>query len=980
MNTYKKIISTMIILMIIVQMFMLNISSVNAVEKSNVEKIVEIAKNEIGYFETTYSDGSFYSKYGDWYGYPNQPWCAMFVSWCANQAGISSNVIPKFSSCNKGREWFANKDLWRTKDNYSPKAGDIVFLNNCTHVGIVEKYDDGIVYTIEGNASDENGENFGVRQRIYSLSSEKITGFGIPDLNILSTFNGVATKKSPAYMLPDNTSQTVWEVWQDDELEVLCSVGNYYLVMYPFLNTGKFVCAYVEKSAVNISGDIPTSEEFFYIDKKGITLGQTNLYHNPSNSSLLSNSGEDKRIRSVLSENINVNVLFERDGYYFVESNGITGFANSDNIEFDIKETVANKINIGDVNFDGIINILDATIIQKYVVELVSFNADQFICADVDGSNEINIIDATLVQKHIAELISDFPVNGQGTTKPPLETIPTTISHNINIESINLPNSFNVYLNEEKTLKYTFSPQNANKKNIYWLSADESIASITSDGVITGNSLGTTKIIAFTTNGVRSECSVTVCKRNIEAQSITIDNTNPNILNNGDTFKLNATVYPADTTDKSVVWSSSNPDVASVDGNGLVTAKTAGTVTITANCVNTAINATATIRVNQITSYIGSGNFCLKLKGTNSYLDHQGGNSNGTNVHLWSGDGTSNENQKIKIERIDDNRHLLRSAVNNDLLIDVNRGNSYSDPISIGKNIDLWVNNDWQAQEWLFTKTYDGYYIIRLNMYQGGAIEASGKNNGDNIFFGTYNPENDMQKWELVNTKLVPVPESDGWVYNTQDIGNVNVRSGPGTNYPSIGGFNEGQQITVIGSLNGDWYKVRGANRHDGSTITGYCHKDYISTPYPPDPDNPAPNLYSNSYNKTVNPFAQSNLYGQCTWYSWGRANEVKGTKLPCRGDAKSWYSVAANNGYSVGSTPRKNSIAVWSNGTYGHVAYVEKVSGNNVTITESNWDRVTYDYQYSIEKGIYYYSGYKTLTVSQMNSRCGTLLGYIYL
>ena len=75
-----------------------------------------------------------------------------------------------------------------------------------------------------------------------------------------------------------------------------------------------------------------------------------------------------------------------------------------------------------------------------------------------------------------------------------------------------------------------------------------------------------------------------------------------------------------------------------------------------------------------------------------------------------------------------------------------------------------------------------------------------------------------------------------------------------------------------------------------------------------------------------------------------------------------------------------KNSIAVWSKGQYGHVAFVEKVEGDSVTITESNWDRVTYDYQYNIESGIKYYSGYKTLSTSQMQSRYGTLLGYIYL
>lgn len=75
----------------------------------------------------------------------------------------------------------------------------------------------------------------------------------------------------------------------------------------------------------------------------------------------------------------------------------------------------------------------------------------------------------------------------------------------------------------------------------------------------------------------------------------------------------------------------------------------------------------------------------MKLKGTSSYLDHQGGTSNGTNVHLWSGDGNSNNNQKIVIDRIDDNRYMLRSAASNNLLIDVNRGSSYSDPIAIGK-------------------------------------------------------------------------------------------------------------------------------------------------------------------------------------------------------------------------------------------------------------------------------------------------------
>lgn len=715
-----KLFSVIIVLMMVMQS--VSVAQVGAADYDDARNLISVAENEVGYMEITYADESFYSKYGDWYGYPNGAWCAMFVSWCADQANISQNTIPKFASCSVGKSWFENNGLWRKPGEYEPKSGDIVFLNNCTHVGIVKKYQNNILYTIEGNACDDNGENYGVRERNYVFDSSKITGYGVVGIErIIGDFDG------------DNNSTTK-----------------------------------------------------------------------------------------------------------------------------------------------------DVLIYQKHLAKIVMLTAQQMKYADLNGDGEYNTRDVLLIQKIIAKIAIDLP------TEP-------------------------------------------------------------SQGIISPS-------------------------------SIEINNTNPNVLNNGDSIKLNAEVKPDNATDKTIVWSSSNPDVASVDSNGLVTAKTAGTVTIKAMSLDGSVSATATVRVNQLTSYIPSGNYCLRLKGTSSYLDHQGGGTNGTNIHLWEGDGNSNANQKIALERIDDNRYMLKSAVNKNFLVDVNRGSSYSDPIEIGKNIDLWENNDWEAQEWLFTKTYDGYYIIRLNMKQGGAVEAGGTGNGSNIYFGTYNPDNDMQKWELISTSVYIVPETSGWIYNTQPVGNVNVRSGPGTNYPSIGGFNEGQQITIIGSLNGDWYKVRGANRHDGSIIEGYSHKDYVSITPPVNPDNPAPNLYSNSYNKSKNPFAQSNLFGQCTWYAWGRANEITGKNLPCRGDAKTWYSVASSNGYSVGSTPRKNSIAVWSKGTYGHVAYVEKVEGNSVTITESNWDRTTYSYQYDIESGIYYYSGYKTLSTSQMNSRFGTLLGYIYL
>ncbi|HSX41690.1 MAG TPA: LysM peptidoglycan-binding domain-containing protein [Candidatus Saccharimonadales bacterium] len=81
--------------------------------------------------------------------------------------------------------------------------------------------------------------------------------------------------------------------------------------------------------------------------------------------------------------------------------------------------------------------------------------------------------------------------------------------------------------------------------------------------------------------------------------------------------------------------------------------------------------------------------------------------------------------------------------------------------------------------------------------------------------------------------------------------------------------------------------------------------------------------------------------YGYCTWYVANRR------AVPSDwGNAVSWYYNAQISGYSVGSTPRPGAIAWTGGGYYGHVAYVESVSGGNVTVSEmnynGNWNRVT--------------------------------------
>ncbi len=119
--------------------------------------------------------------YWSWYGFGSRvEWCACFVSWCANECGyIEAGVIPKFAACaSQGVPWFQERGLWQS-GSYEPRSGDIIFFDwdgdmSADHVGIVEKVENGRVYTVEGNSGDS------VRQNSYPIGYYEIYGYGIP--------------------------------------------------------------------------------------------------------------------------------------------------------------------------------------------------------------------------------------------------------------------------------------------------------------------------------------------------------------------------------------------------------------------------------------------------------------------------------------------------------------------------------------------------------------------------------------------------------------------------------------------------------------------------------------------------------------------------------------------------------------------------------------------------------------------------------
>ena len=125
--------------------------------------------------------------YWSWYGFNSRvEWCACFVSWCANECGyLDAGVIPRTAGCISGSDWFKDRGLWQD-NSYEPRPGDIIYFDwdnkgssgpqdgLADHVGIVEKVENGLVYTVEGNSGDSCRENR------YAIGHYEIYGYGTP--------------------------------------------------------------------------------------------------------------------------------------------------------------------------------------------------------------------------------------------------------------------------------------------------------------------------------------------------------------------------------------------------------------------------------------------------------------------------------------------------------------------------------------------------------------------------------------------------------------------------------------------------------------------------------------------------------------------------------------------------------------------------------------------------------------------------------
>ena len=126
---------------------------------TTAEQILQVARGELGYKEAP--AGSNRTKYGAWFGAPTTAWCAFFVTWCSNQADISTSVIPRIGNCAAMVNWYSQKGRYHRASGFEPRTGDLIFYSYCNN-GRYMNISHVAIYVGNGKMVEAMDEDHGV--------------------------------------------------------------------------------------------------------------------------------------------------------------------------------------------------------------------------------------------------------------------------------------------------------------------------------------------------------------------------------------------------------------------------------------------------------------------------------------------------------------------------------------------------------------------------------------------------------------------------------------------------------------------------------------------------------------------------------------------------------------------------------------------------------------------------------------------------
>lgn len=185
--------------------------------------IIGVALTQVGYKEG--SGNNNYTKYGAWWGRNPMSWCAIFVSWCAEQAGVPESVLKQNSWSNAASFGFSSTF---TASQKTPQPGDLFFRNGNAHVGIVWKVEGDVFYTVEGNTWTSADSRHGVMTRQRDLYSSQFT-FVSPSYQGSSN-SGSATGCNHSYVKGADTAHPHKEYYKCSKCGHSYYTGTYKVV------------------------------------------------------------------------------------------------------------------------------------------------------------------------------------------------------------------------------------------------------------------------------------------------------------------------------------------------------------------------------------------------------------------------------------------------------------------------------------------------------------------------------------------------------------------------------------------------------------------------------------------------------------------------------------------------------------------------------------------------------------------------------
>lgn len=267
----------------------------------------------------------------------------------------------------------------------------------------------------------------------------------------------------------------------------------------------------------------------------------------------------------------------------------ITLFPGSCNLEVDKTQQLTATIEPANATNKGVrwesSNPLVATVNINGIVTAKSPGASTIVCEATDGSG----VSGTCV-------VTVTPVM---------------------VKSIVLtPSTIELQGNEQYQLTAAVMPTDAANKNLRWISSDNNVASVDESGLVSavGNGEAIVTCEAQDGSGVFATSKVTVSS--ILVESIKLSPSSYTNYYDNNTIQLTATVMPEYASNRNVIWSSSNNNVATVDNNGFVTAMAKGTATISCTAVDNG-GATGICEVNIITVYPEA----ITIEGTSHQMD-----------------------------------------------------------------------------------------------------------------------------------------------------------------------------------------------------------------------------------------------------------------------------------------------------------------------------------------------------------------------